>query len=189
MADILKVIQDVLKLDAQQKREERKIMREVQKKLKEKDSEEVTEKSGDKEEYQKFVTTMLKKFGVNSPADLKGDDKKKFYDALDKGWESDAEKSGKSEDWKKKNNKNVEDEDENPVGKSYNEAAIDDLRKIVKTKSMGKVSGTQVDLFSASAMVKVYDALNDKNKKKVEKMLKDKRGVMTFADFAMSQMK
>ena len=52
---------------------------------------------------------------------------------------------------------------------------------------MGKVSGTKVDLFSASAMVKVYDALNDKNKKKVEKMLGDKRGVMTFADFAMSQ--
>ena len=67
------------------------------------------------------------------------------------------------------------------------EAAIDDLRKIVKTKSMGKVSGTKVDLFSASAMVQVYDALNDKNRAKVDKMLKDKRGVMTFADFAMSQ--
>ena len=92
MADILKVIQDVLKLDAQQKREERKIMREVQKKLKEKDSEEVTEKSGDKEEYQKFVTTMLKKFGVKSPAELAPDKKKEFYDALDAGWEADDEK-------------------------------------------------------------------------------------------------
>ena len=91
MADILKVIQDVLKLDAQQKREERKIMREVQKKLKEKDSEEVTEKSGDKEEYQKFVTTMLKKFGVKSPAELAPDKKKEFYDALDAGWEGDNE--------------------------------------------------------------------------------------------------
>ena len=80
MADILKVIQDVLKLDAQAKREERKIMREVQKKLKEKDSEEVTEKSGDKEEYQQFVTTMLKKFGVKSPAELAPDKKKEFYD-------------------------------------------------------------------------------------------------------------
>jgi hypothetical protein len=89
----------------------------------------------------------------------------------------------------KKKNKNVEDEDENPVGKSYNEAAIDDLKKIVKDSQHGKVSGVKVDLFSASAMVQVYDALNDKNKKKVEKMLKDKRGVMTFADFAMSQMK
>ena len=69
------------------------------------------------------------------------------------------------------------------------EAAIDDLRKIVKTKSIGKVAGQKVDLFSASAMVQVYDALNDKNRKKVDKMLSDKRGVLTFADFAMSQMK
>ena len=69
------------------------------------------------------------------------------------------------------------------------EAAIDDLRKIVKTKSIGKVSGVKVDLFSASAMVKVYDALNSKNQAKVEKMLKDKRGVATFQDFAFSQVK
>ena len=75
----------------------------------------------------------------------------------------------------------------NIENEEVNEAAIDDLRKIVKTKSMGKVSGTKVDLFSASAMVQVYDALNDKNRAKVDKMLKDKRGVMTFADFAMSQ--
>ena len=68
-------------------------------------------------------------------------------------------------------------------------SGIDDLRKIVKTKSMGKVAGTKVDLFSASAMVQVYDALNDKNRAKVDKMLSDKRGVMTFAKFAMSQMK
>ena len=66
---------------------------------------------------------------------------------------------------------------------------VDALRKIVKTKSMGKVAGSKVDLFSASAMVQVYDALNDKNRAKVDKMLKDKRGLMTFADFAMSQMK
>ena len=54
---------------------------------------------------------------------------------------------------------------------------------------MGKVSGTKVDLFSASAMVHVYDALNAKNQKKLDKMHSDKRGVLTFADFAMSQMK
>jgi hypothetical protein len=69
------------------------------------------------------------------------------------------------------------------------EAAIDDLKKIVKDSQHGKVSGVKVDLFSASAMIQVFDALNDKNKKKVEKMLKDKRGVMTFAKFAMSQVK
>ena len=73
MADVLSVIQDVLNQDKLQKKEHSKMMREVQKKLKEKDSEEVTEKSGDKEEYQKFVTTMLKKFGVKSPAELAPD--------------------------------------------------------------------------------------------------------------------
>ena len=92
MADVLSVIQDVLNQDKLQKKEHSKMMREVQKKLKEKDSEEVTEKSGDKEEYQKFVTTMLKKFGVKSPAELAPDKKKEFYDALDAGWEGDDEK-------------------------------------------------------------------------------------------------
>ena len=85
MADVLKVIQDVLKMDAQQKREEKKIMREVQKKLKEKEVSE-DDGTGDGDEYQKFVQTMLKKFGVKSPSELKGDKKKEFYDALDAGW-------------------------------------------------------------------------------------------------------
>ena len=33
-------------------------------------------KSGGKEAYQKFFNSLLKKFGVSSPAELKGDDKK-----------------------------------------------------------------------------------------------------------------
>ena len=56
MADVLKVIQDVIKMDAQQKREEKKIMREVEKRLKDK---EVSEEEGDKEEYTAFVNKML----------------------------------------------------------------------------------------------------------------------------------
>ena len=69
------------------------------------------------------------------------------------------------------------------------EKALDDLQKFVIDKKHGKVSGVNVDMTRACVMLKVYDALNDKNKKKVEKMLGDKRGVMTFADFAMSQVK
>ena len=49
--------------------------------------------SGGKEEYQKFFNAALKKFKVSSPADLKGDDKKKFYDYIDKNWEADNEKA------------------------------------------------------------------------------------------------
>ena len=49
--------------------------------------------SGDKEAYKKFFDAALKKFKVSSPADLKGDDKKKFYDYIDKNWEGDNEKA------------------------------------------------------------------------------------------------
>ena len=53
----------------------------------------VDEASGDKEAYKKFFDAALKKFGVKSPAELKGDQKKKFYDYIDKGWEADNEKA------------------------------------------------------------------------------------------------
>jgi hypothetical protein len=51
------------------------------------------EASGDKEAYKKFFDAALKKFKVSSPADLEGDQKKKFYDYIDAGWEGDNEKA------------------------------------------------------------------------------------------------
>ena len=51
------------------------------------------EASGDKEAYQKFFNAALKKFKVSSPAELEGDQKKKFYDYIDAGWEADNEKA------------------------------------------------------------------------------------------------
>ena len=112
MADILSVIQDVLTQDKQQKKEHAKMMREVQKKLKEKDSEEVSEEEGDGEEYEAFVRTMLKKFGVKSPAELAPDKKKEFYDALDKGWKADDEKPEKDESLGDRVKSRMEQEDE-----------------------------------------------------------------------------
>ena len=53
----------------------------------------LAEASGDKEAYTKFFNSALKKFKVNSPAELKGDAKKKFYDYVDKNWEGDNEKA------------------------------------------------------------------------------------------------
>lgn len=47
--------------------------------------------TGDKAAYKKFFDTKLKKYGVSSPAELKGDDKKKFYDEIDAEWEGDNE--------------------------------------------------------------------------------------------------
>jgi hypothetical protein len=47
--------------------------------------------SGGKEEFEKFFRGMLKKFGVSSPAELKGDKKKEFFDAIDAGFKGDKE--------------------------------------------------------------------------------------------------
>jgi len=52
-----------------------------------------TEASGDKEEYQKFFNAAMKKFGVKSPAELKGDKELEFYDYIDKNWKGDHEES------------------------------------------------------------------------------------------------
>jgi len=45
----------------------------------------------EKTAYQKFFMSMLKKHGVTSPSQLKGDKKKKFFDSVDKGWKAKKE--------------------------------------------------------------------------------------------------
>jgi hypothetical protein len=67
---------------------------------------------------------------------------------------------------------------------------IDNLRMIVKDKQhqtfMFKSGKALVDLFTASAMVQVYDALKKPEMKKTfEKMIKDKAGFMKTQAFAM----
>lgn len=72
------------------------------------------------------------------------------------------------------------------------EAVIDDLRKIVKSKSIKRIKlgdGTQprIDLTTASALVSVYDQLNDANKKKFADMMgKSETNLMKAVDFAFS---
>lgn len=56
---------------------------------------------GDDKEYEAFFKKTLKTFGVDEPDQLKGDDKKKFFDAIDKGWKSDKEKVGIAEEIEK----------------------------------------------------------------------------------------
>ena len=68
--------------------------------------------------------------------------------------------------------------------------AIDTINKIVKTKTMGKLHGQQVDLFTASAIQQVYKAINHKNKEKMNSVMsKDIHGLLKMADFSMSKMK
>ena len=42
---------------------------------------------GTKEEYQKFFNDKLKKFDVKSVSELSDEDKKKFFNEIDKEWE------------------------------------------------------------------------------------------------------
>ena len=44
------------------------------------------------------------------------------------------------------------------------------MRDIVDNKQAKKIKGTMVDLFTASAVVQIYDKVNDSNKSKMEKL-------------------
>ena len=49
-------------------------------------------KEGSKEEYQKFFNAAMKKFKIDSPADLKSDEeKKKFFDYVDKNYKGEKD--------------------------------------------------------------------------------------------------
>jgi hypothetical protein len=47
---------------------------------------------------------------------------------------------------------------------------IDQMRQIVKEKTARKIQGKMVDLWTASHVVQVYDALNPENQKKLESL-------------------
>ena len=72
-------------------------------------------------------------------------------------------------------------------------ATVDTLRKIVKDKQhqtvMFNKGQAMVDLFTASAMVQVYDALKPATKKKFEDLIKSKEGFMKSQAFAMKMAK
>ena len=72
----------------------RDLVRSHMKRLGIKEEVELDEASGDKEAYKKFFDAALKKFKVSSPAEFKSDEeKKKFFDYIDKNWEGDNEKA------------------------------------------------------------------------------------------------
>ena len=75
------------------------------------------------------------------------------------------------------------------------EDVLDIMRNIVKKKQMQKVKfkdgkTASVDMFTASAMVKVYDALNKDNQSKFKDMInKNKNGFMAMQNFAMKSIR
>ena len=68
------------------------------------------------------------------------------------------------------------------------------LKDIVKNKSAKslkfKDGSLKVDLFTASAITKVYDAVNEANKKKLDQLINGKKAqFMKMVDFAMKQVR
>jgi len=49
---------------------------------------------------------------------------------------------------------------------SQNLSSIDRIRRIVQRGQYDHVDGTFVDLFTASVIMKIYDALNEENRRK-----------------------
>ena len=55
------------------------------------EAEEIVETEVESDEYKAYFAKMLKKFKVENPSELEGDEKKKFFDAVDAGWEAEEE--------------------------------------------------------------------------------------------------
>lgn len=106
--------------------------------------ESVNEEKGDKEAYQKFFNDTLKKYGVKSPSELKGDDKKKFFDAIDAGWEADDEKKESVE----------------VKGETVSEGKVDLAKKVKNTKEFE----SYMDVFKGQDILTALEDLDSGKK-------------------------
>jgi uncharacterized protein (DUF2147 family) len=80
-------------------------------------------------EYQKFFKTSLKKFGVGSPAEFKNDqEKKKFFDYIDKNWKGE------------KNEETIEEVDMNKIGEKHAEI-VSEGNAFLKARSIAMWEG------------------------------------------------
>lgn len=65
---------------------------------------------------------------------------------------------------------------------------MDTINKIVADKQAGKINGMTVDMYTASAIKQVYDAVNEDNKAKLDDLMKTKEGVLKVANIAMKML-
>ena len=136
---------------------------------------------------------------VSMPPDVQIDKKKKKKNPFDgrtkeakQFFKRMAERKAKREE-KAKLTKQVQ---ENTLERASHlaEDNVDILKKIVKDKQNQNIrfkDGTmKVDLFTASAITQVFDAVNRSNQQKMAKMLNGKKAeFMKIADFALSKVK
>jgi hypothetical protein len=96
---------------------------------------------------------------------------------------------------KKKNGKQVPNcvpESADPVTEAPATDTLTKLKKIVDDKQAYAIKfedgSMKVDLYTASAILKVYEAVNSENKSKIQNLLKTKAGVMKVAKFAFKNL-
>ena len=118
---------------------------------------------GSKEEYQKFFNAAMKKFKIDSPADLKSDEeKKKFYDYIDKNYTGEKDENFNQKQMKLAREFKV-DSIRETIAKiwSMEEDKKEDHDPEHKNKSEKTLTGKKV------ATVDVDPDLKEKHKKKV----------------------
>ena len=96
----------------------------------------------DKEAYEKFFNSALKRFKVKSPADFKSDEeKKKFFNYIDKNYKSDAEKKTGKEDPKESKTltgKKMSEIETNKI-ETKEENELDEMKKVEIKLNRGNV--------------------------------------------------
>ena len=152
------------------------------------------EKNEDDNYHRENYLLLAKAFGTKSEI--------KKVEEIMKRSEANNSTSQKDNDWMYKNimpyynkirNEEVEEAKLYAAKGTAYPATIDTLRKIVKDKQhqtvMFKSGQAIVDLFTANAMVQVYDALKKPEMKKTfEKMIGDKAGFLKTQAFAMKML-
>jgi len=141
----------------------------------------LSEASGDKEAYQKFFKSALKKFGVSSPSELDGKKEKEFYDYVDKNWEGDNEKEEQNEaacSTKKKMNASYKKEEDEPKDDEKEAPKKDDSEEEEdgEHKDVGK-SGKKMKVAVDPKIEESAEMTSDQEKKREEivKKLKEKK--------------
>ena len=116
----------------------------------------IEEKKGDKEAYQKFFNSALKKFGVKSPAELEGDKKKEFFDYVDKNWTGESDEAFEFA---------KESKVSSIIDIVKNMWQVDE--KVKKEDDDKEIKGDKTLTGKKSASVDVEPDIEEKNKKKV----------------------
>jgi len=132
----------------------------------------IKEEENKQKKYQAFVSLMLKKFGVESPAELEGDKKKAYFDALDKGWEAEGEKPEPEDKKSEKKNENFE----------INEASSDKWLAGLATGGAILALTKAWKKWGKNSKIDIFTSKTDKAQAKLDKDTADKKDAETRAD-------